>query len=1055
MASLVLGAVGAGIGYAIGPMTIMGMSSVSLGWSIGSTLGSLLESGSGKGSVTHGPRLGDLKIQASTYGQPIPRIYGSFRAAGNMIWSAPIVETRHKSTSSGGGKGGGKKKATTYTYTYSQSFAVAICEGPIVGIRRIWANGELIYNVGDGASAATLAASNAVASGIAIYTGSETQTANSLIQAYVGAANCPAYRGMVYVVFSDMQLAKFGNRTPNVEFEVMQAAPVVQSRLIGYTASSAITVSNIGKQGTFVIATNIASSNVGGVYTYTYNKYQIDYAGAVTLLNSYPVLSRTIPPQQPIFYVPIKGLPSAYLVLMGYSGADFSFLNDGEWEGGIPAASIGSTLGVPQYAVYAYGYVYARWASGNNISRMTLGGDDAAVVSAAGYSEMVVDTDGYLYGRSGSSVWRLDQNLSQVEGPWTIVFSGTVYLFGKDGNDWYFYDTAYTGTPRTHRVPDGGTYTIDQADRIEYWWATGGNFTYVSPGLVLGYRTTTAGWAWITMLPSLQDGAPAIRDIVEAECAKVGLSGAAIDATALTDTVHGYAITNRGTVRAGLEPLSGAFYFDGVEVDATLKFVQRGGSVSATIPEDDLAAHAWGAEQPDTALMERTQDVELPDEVTLNYMDKDAAYLVGAQYARRLIGSSRTQQLVSVAMALSATKAKEVADVLMINAWQGRVGFDFSTGPKYSYLMPSDVVAIVKGGTSYTVRIVTRDEQGGVINFGAVLEDLQVYDQSAPAPSLPAPDDEVELEGPTKLYMLDIPLLRDIDDGYGIYSAALGYTSGWDGAQLFKSADGATWTEFGAVHLIGATAGFAASVLGDFTQNIFDETNTVTVTLISGTLSSVTEAEVLAGANAALLGEEILQFKTATLVSGTTWTLFGLLRGRKGTEWARATHTLGERFVLIENDAIVAQPLALADLALERIYRGVTFGGIVTEAEDVPLTFAAVAWKPYAPVLLGGGRDASGNLTIKWVRRTRVAGEWTDYADVPVGEDSESYEVEIWDGSGYATLKRTISSLSSATAGYTAAEQTTDFGSTQSTVYCRVYQLSASVGRGYKLEGTV
>jgi hypothetical protein len=74
--------------------------------------------------------------------------------------------------------------------------------------------------------------------------------------------------------------------------------------------------------------------------------------------------------------------------------------------------------------------------------------------------------------------------------------------------------------------------------------------------------------------------------------------------------------------------------------------------------------------------------------------------------------------------------------------------------------------------------------------------------------------------------------------------------------------------------------------------------------------------------------------------------------------------------------------------------------------------------------------------------------------DVPLGEASESYDVEIWD-SAYTTLKRTFAALSAATASYTAAQQTTDFGSAQSTVYVRVYQLSAIVGRGYKLQGAI
>ena len=32
------------------------------------------------------------------------------------------------------------------------------------------------------------------------------------------------------------------------------------------------------------------------------------------------------------------------------------------------------------------------------------------------------------------------------------------------------------------------------------------------------------------------------------------------------------------------------------------------------------------------------------------------------------------------------------------------------------------------------------------------------------------------------------------------------------------------------------------------------------------------------------------------------------------------------------------------------------------------------------------GRDAAGNIVITWARRTRVDGEWRDYADAGLGE---------------------------------------------------------------------
>ena len=90
-------------------------------------------------------------------------------------------------------------------------------------------------------------------------------------------------------------------------------------------------------------------------------------------------------------------------------------------------------------------------------------------------------------------------------------------------------------------------------------------------------------------------------------------------------------------------------------------------------------------------------------------------------------------------------------------------------------------------------------------------------------------------------------------------------------------------------------------------------------------------------------------------------------------------------------------------------------------------------------------------MLISWFRRTRIDGGWRDNVDAGLGEASELYDVEIWN-SGFTTLKRTFASLTVSTVSYSAANQTTDFGSVQSTVHARIYQISATIGRGKSLE---
>jgi hypothetical protein len=103
-----------------------------------------------------------------------------------------------------------------------------------------------------------------------------------------------------------------------------------------------------------------------------------------------------------------------------------------------------------------------------------------------------------------------------------------------------------------------------------------------------------------------------------------------------------------------------------------------------------------------------------------------------------------------------------------------------------------------------------------------------------------------------------------------------------------------------------------------------------------------------------------------------------------------------------------------------------------------------LGYKPYSVVRAKAVKESNGDFSITWVRRTRISGGWRDFVDVPLSETSEKYEVVIFDGS---TEKMVINAnIQSAT--YTSAQQVADFGSTQSNITFKVYQISGDVGRG-------
>ncbi|MFU7527312.1 phage tail protein [Qipengyuania sp. ASV99] len=190
MATLILTAVGTAIG---GP----------IGGAIGAFIGRQTDAAIFGGGSREGPRLRELSVTTSSYGQPIPRQFGRMRVAGTVIWSTELIESTSR-------QGGGKGKPSTKTFSYSASFAVALSSTPIDRIGRIWADGNLLRG----------ASGDLKVEGIMrTYCGKGDDAIDPLIAADRGN-EAPAFRDCAYAVFEDLQLGDFGNRIPALTFEV-------------------------------------------------------------------------------------------------------------------------------------------------------------------------------------------------------------------------------------------------------------------------------------------------------------------------------------------------------------------------------------------------------------------------------------------------------------------------------------------------------------------------------------------------------------------------------------------------------------------------------------------------------------------------------------------------------------------------------------------------------------------------------------------------------------------------------------------------------------------
>ncbi len=205
MATILLSAAGAAIGGSIGG-TLAGLSSVAIGRAVGATLGQAIDQrllGQGSEPVETG-RVDRFRLTGTGDGEPVAQVFGRMRVGGQVIWASDFRETSSKS--GGGGKGGPSAPEVT-TYSYSVSLAVAVCEGEVSAIGRVWADGEEVSR--DDLN-------------MRVYTGSRDQLPDPVMEAIEGQGNVPAYRGTAYVVMEDVALGRYGNRVPQFSFEAVR-----------------------------------------------------------------------------------------------------------------------------------------------------------------------------------------------------------------------------------------------------------------------------------------------------------------------------------------------------------------------------------------------------------------------------------------------------------------------------------------------------------------------------------------------------------------------------------------------------------------------------------------------------------------------------------------------------------------------------------------------------------------------------------------------------------------------------------------------------------------
>lgn len=521
---------------------------------------------------------------------------------------------------------------------------------------------------------------------------------------------------------------------------------------------------------------------------------------------------------------------------------------------------------------------------------------------------------------------------------------------------------------------------------------------------------------------------------------------AAYDASGLNGIVQGFVIDRIMAARDALQPLGLAYFFDAYESGGLIHFVQRGqiGSV-ATVTPDHLVE--TDAADPLYSIT-RGQETELPLSAKVTYIGLSNKYRQKAVEARRLNVRSDRVSAADLPIVMDAPQAQAIADSMLQDAWAAREKASFSLPPSLLALEPSDMITLDASGRSFRLRITdTRDADAKAID--ALSIEPRVYDAiiaplETEAPELPS------VYGPTAPYFLDLPLIRGDEPPQAGYVTA--FANPWPGSiAVYRSP---TTSGYQLNTLLAATPTLGKTGTDFYSGPLwrYDRSNTLRVALDAGELDSATEDALLSGAHYLAIqnadgGWELIQFQNAELVGTLTYDLSMLLRGQAGTESAmRDPVAAGARVILIDS-ALVQLNMTAADIGLPLNYEigpaSEAIGDLSYAAATY--TFTGIGYRPLAPVHLEGIREIdSGDWTLTWIRRTRIGGDSWD-TEVPVGEDSELYQLDVLDGD---TSVRTVTGLGTSAYRYHAADQVTDFGAVQPSITIRVSQVSGVYGPG-------
>lgn len=938
--------------------------------------------------VIKGPKLGEAGLQTSAEGVFRPIVFGTGAVKGNVIWRGNR-QVRTRRTSQGKGSGPVSEEQRVYW-----SFFIRIGE-PVAGLRRIWQDEKLVYDV---TPESTIVAESAeFATRFRFYDGGEDQLPDPDIEAVLGVGNAPAYRGTSGVMFPNFDTTDYREMIPQFRFEVSNVASDLHSYLSLLHLDAAEppvdeTPTNTWTGGDFVTA-----DKKFGAGSYYISSGGVGEGGA-----------------QPL------SCATDFATIIGTQ--DFCFAGWIKRETH-PGKNADTILG-HWYAPGTRSLAWQIWRSGGGDTMFCRLSADGSAITTTITSDDVVPYDEWIY-----------VALTRQSGTVRMFMNGE--LIGSGSFPYALHSNAGITPGANWRI--GGFDAVNIEDALRGWVD---EFVMILGDPVYTANFTPPTEPWPNPSSSVDAGQIELGEIVTALHQRAGQTSSDFEVSELTDMVDGLVLAGDYTDADAIRTLMPIYAFDASEYDGgdgyRIHYPKRGKPVVGVVTDDDLI------DAPEKTV--REDALELPRVMHLHYENPDVGYVPAKATVRRDSPDVRVVSERSIQVPVSfrdVNKPARVISRIMKIAYVERGGEEeFTVHDGLLEYVPGDCIAVSLRGQTRRMRIGQDQISPGEIKWRLIPDRQSAYTSNVTGVPVPAPTPPLPSSvGQTVYEFMDIPALNDGQDRLLWIEAASGQSPGWYGAQTQRKAGAAVEFEDSARFSQNTIMGILLDAIPAASEHYTDTTNVVRVQLYTDdTIDSLTDTQFLSELGSFALKNadgswELLQYRDAEDEGDGIFALSHLMRGRLNT--GGSAHAIGARFVKL--DSVAAVDAGSAWLNTSIVTRAVSLG---TSPDGVPQYTNPFVGRSQIefPVAYLYGSIAGSTLSLRTIPRHRFGTEvnpvqsvnhagyrWTitDGTNTATADTASASPTHSFDVTGWSTpITATVAQLNRVTgAGPTVSEQ--------------------------------